>query len=68
MYPLQYRQSSRMIALGAGSKAVGIGGMQHFTSTGLTLAVANFFEGSALLGGLLGQRASSTTTTTNTSP
>tara|TARA_R110002020_G_scaffold261351_2_gene475681 strand:- start:218 stop:601 length:384 start_codon:yes stop_codon:yes gene_type:complete len=50
--PAQYQQPARMLALGVGSKAVGIQGMQHFTSTGAAIGVANFLETSNVLGGL----------------
>ena len=52
--PAQYRQPAQMIGLGVGGKAVGIGGMQHFTSTGLSYAIANFMETSNIMGGILG--------------
>ena len=59
--PAQYRQPAQMIGLGVGSKAVGIGGMQHFTSTGLSYAIANFMETSNIFGGILGGNTRDTT-------
>ena len=58
--PAQYRQPAQMIGLGVGGKAVGIGGMQHFTSTGLSYAIANFMETSNIMGGILGGNTRST--------
>lgn len=58
--PPQYRQPAQMIGLGVGGKAVGIGGMQHFTSTGLSYAIANFMETSNIMGGILGGNTQST--------
>ena len=60
--PAQYRQPAQMIGLGVGGKAVGIGGMQHFTSTGLSYAIANFMETSNIMGGILGGNTQKTTT------
>lgn len=53
--PAQYKQPAQMVGLGVGAKAVGIGGMQHFTSTGLSYAIANFMETSNIFGGILGR-------------
>ena len=58
--PAQYRQPAQMIGLGVGGKAVGIGGMQHFTATGIAYGIANFMETSNIMGGILGGNTQST--------
>ena len=58
--PPQYRQPAQMIGLGVGGKAVGIGGMQHFTATGIAYGIANFMETSNIMGGILGGNTQST--------
>lgn len=64
--PAQYQQPARMIGLGVGAKALGVSGMQHFTATGVTLGVANFFETSNVLGGILGGARTTTRQAVNT--
>ena len=58
--PPQYRQSAQMISLGVGGKAIGVGGMQHFTATGIAYGIANFMETSNMLGGILGGNTQTT--------
>jgi len=62
--PPQYKQPAQMLTLGLGGKFAGISGMQHFTSTGISYALANFMETSDLLGGLGGILGGNTKTTT----